>query len=45
MFKGNFGQMKRSVEGKEFTLDVKCGFLKVVSFNGPINFVYDDERF
>ena len=50
VFKGNFGQMKRLMEGKEFTLDVKCSIPKLVSFNGPIIFVsnehlYGDERF
>jgi len=34
--------MKRLMEGKEFTVAVKCSVLKVVSFNGPIIFVSNE---
>jgi hypothetical protein len=42
--------MERLMDGKEFTLDVKCSVLKVVGFYGPVIFVsnehsYGDERF
>jgi len=50
VFERNFGQTKMLMEGKEFTIDVKCSVPKVVSFNGSIIFVsnehpFGDERF
>lgn len=49
-FKGNSGQLKRLMEGKRFSVDVKCDNSVTVSFDGPIIFVsnehpYGDESF
>jgi hypothetical protein len=35
-FRGNFAQLKRLLEGKEFSVDVKCRDPKVIRVNCPI---------
>jgi hypothetical protein len=48
--KSNFGTLKRLMEGKRFSADVKCQDPVMVQFGGPIMFVsnkhpYGDESF
>jgi hypothetical protein len=45
VLEGNFREMKRLMEDKEFTLDMKCGVPKVVSLNGPIIFVPNEHPY
>ena len=49
-FKSHFGTLKRLMEGKRFSADVKCEDPVIVQFGGPIMFVsnehtYGDESF